>query len=62
MPSMTNKAKERLVVQVYSHAEGVDSSKPFVQPASTMSNRFIAASARNLDWDVRHLDVDQALI
>ena len=44
----------------YSQVEGVDYFATFAPTASATSNRLVAAVACKLDWDLRHLDVDQA--
>ena len=59
---MIDRAKARLVARCYSQVEGVDYFKIFAPAASTTSTRLIAAMACKLDWDLRHLDVDQAYI
>ena len=59
---MIDRAKARLVAKGYSQVEGVDYFETFAPTASTTSNRLIAAMACKLDWDLRHLDVDQAFI
>ena len=56
------RAKARLVAMGYSQVEGVDYFETFAPTASATSNRLIAALACKLDWDLRHLDVDQAFI
>ena len=59
---MIDRAKAQLVAKGYSQVEGVDYFETFAPTASTTSNRLIAAMACKLDWDLRRLDVDQALI
>ena len=59
---MIDRAKARLVAKGYSQVEGVDYFDTFAPTASTTSNRLVAAMACKLDWDLRHLDVDQAFI
>ena len=59
---MIDRAKARLVAKGYSQLEGVDYFDTFAPAASTTSNRIVAAMACKLDWDLRHLDVDQAFI
>ena len=59
---MIDRAKARLVAKGYSQVEGVDYFDTFAPTASTTSNRIVAAMACKLDWDLRHLDVDQAFI
>ena len=59
---MIDRAKARLVAKGYSQGEGVDYFDTFAPTASTTSNRLVAAMACKLDWDLRHLDVDQAFI
>ena len=46
----------------YSQVEGVNYFETFAPTASATSNRLVAAMACKLDWDLRHLDVDQAFI
>ena len=57
---MIDRAKARLVAKGCSQVEGVDYFDTFAPIASTTSNRLVAAMACKLDWDLRHLDVDQA--
>ena len=57
---MIDRAKARLVDKGYSQVEGVDYFDTFAPTASTTSNRIVAAMGRKLDWDLRHLDIDQA--
>ena len=57
---MIDRAEARLVAKGYSQVEGVDYFDYFSLTASTTSNRLVAAMACKLDWDLRHLDVDQA--
>ena len=59
---MIDRAKARLVAKGYSHVEKVDYFETFAPTASTTANRLIAAMACKLDWDLRHLDVDQAFV
>ena len=59
---MIDKAKARLVAKGYNQVEGVDYFDMFAPTASTTSTRVVAAMACKLDWDMRHLDVGQALI
>ena len=59
---MIDRAKARLVAEGYSQVEEVDYFEPFAPTASTTSNRLIAAIACKIDWDLRHLGVDQAFI
>ena len=42
--------------------EEVDDFETFVHTASTTPNTVVAAMAYKLDWDLRHVDVDQAFI
>ena len=51
-----------MVAKGYSQVEGVGYFDTFAPTASTTSNRIVAAMACKLDWDLRHLDVDQAFI
>ena len=51
-----------MVTMGYSQVEGVDYFETFAPTASATSNRLEAAMACKLDWDLRHLDVDQAFI
>ena len=51
-----------MVAKGYSQVEGVDYLDIFAPTASTTSNRFVGAMTCTLDWDLRHLDVDQAFI
>ena len=53
-------AKARLVAKGFS--QRVDFFETFASTTSTTSNRLIAAMARKLDWELRHLDVDQAFM
>ena len=46
----------------YSQVEGVDYFDTFDPTASTTSNRLVAAMTSKLDWDLGHLDVDQAFM
>ena len=59
---MIDRAKTRMVGMGYSQVEGVDYFKRFSPTASASSNRLVAAMACKLDWDLRHVDVDQAFI
>ena len=59
---MVDRAKARMVAMGYSQVEGVDYFETFAPTASATSNRLVAAMACKLDWDLRHLDVDQAFI
>ena len=59
---MIDRAKAKLVAEGYSQVEGVDNFDTFAPTALTTSNRMEAAMACKLDWDLRHLDVDQAYI
>ena len=59
---MVYRAKVRMVTMGYSQVEGVDYFETFAPTASATSNRLEAAMACKLDWDLRHLDVDQAFI
>ena len=60
--SMVDRAKARVVPMVYSQVEGVDYFETFAPTTSEPSNRLVAAMACKLDWNLRHLDVDQAFI
>ena len=51
-----------MVARGYSQVEGVDYFGTFAATASTTSNSLVAAMACKLDWDLRHLDVDQSFI
>ena len=62
MTQTPHRAKARMVAMGYSQAEGVDYFENFAPTASAISNRLVAAMACKLDWDLRHLDVDQAFI
>ena len=59
---MIDRANARVVPKGYSQVEGVDYFDTFAPTASTTSNRIVAAMACKIDWDLRHLDVDQAII
>ena len=59
---MIDRAEARLVARGYSQVEGVDYFGTFAPTASTTSNSLVAAMACKLDWDLRHLDADQAFI
>ena len=59
---MIDRAKARLVAKGYSHVEGVDYFDNFAPTATITSNRLVVAMTCKLDWDLRHLDVEQALI
>ena len=59
---MIDRAKSRLVSKGYSQVKGVHYFDTFAPTASTTSDRIVAATACKLDWDLRHLDVDQAFI
>ena len=59
---MIDRAEARLVAKGYSQVEGVDYFDYFSLTASTTSNRLVAAMACKLDWELRHLDADQAFI
>ena len=59
---MVDRAKARMVAMGYSQVEGVHYFETFAATASATSNRLVAAMACKLDWDLRHLDVDQAFI
>ena len=59
---MIDRAEARLVAKGYSQVEGVDYFDYFSLTASTTSNRLVAAMACKLDWDLRHLDIDQVFI
>ena len=59
---MVDGAKCRMVAMAYSQVEGVDYFETFAPTASATSNRLVTAMACKLDWDLRHLDVDQAFI
>ena len=59
---MIDRAKARLVAKGYSQVEGVDFFDTLALTASSTSNRIVAAMACKLDWDLRHLDVDQAYV
>ena len=59
---MIDGAKVRVVAEGYSQVEGVDDFDTFAPAASTTSNRLVQAMACKLDWDLRHMDVDQAFI
>ncbi|CAM9351520.1 unnamed protein product, partial [Laminaria digitata] len=50
------------MIKGFSQRGGVDYFETFAPTASTTSNRLIAAMACKLDWDLRHLDVDQVFI
>ena len=51
-----------MVAMGYSQVEGVTYFETFAPTASATFNRLVAAMACKLDWDLRHLDVDQAFI
>ncbi|CAN0044804.1 unnamed protein product, partial [Sphacelaria rigidula] len=57
---MVDRAKARMVAEGYSQVEGIDYFDTFDPAASATSNRLVAAMACKIDWDLRHLDVDQA--
>ena len=59
---MVDRAQARRVAMGYSQVEGVDYLTTFAPTASATLNRLVAAMACKLDWDLRHLDVDQAFI
>ena len=59
---LIDRAKASLVAKDYSQVEGVDYFDTFAPTASTTSNRIVAAMACKLDWDMRHLDLDQVFI
>ena len=59
---MVDRAKTRMVGMGYRQVEGVDCFETFASTASATSNRLVAAMACKLDWDLMHLDVDQAFI
>ena len=59
---MVARAKARMVAMGYSQVEGVDYFETFDPTASATSNRLVAAMACKLDWDLRHLDLEQAFI
>ena len=59
---MIDRANARKVAMGYRQVEGVDYVGMFAPTASASSNRLVAAMACKLDWDRRHLDVDQAFI
>ena len=58
---IVDRAMAHMVAMGYSQVEGVDYFETFAPTASATSNRLVAAMACKLDWDLRHLDVDQAL-
>ncbi|CAM9602870.1 unnamed protein product [Sphacelaria rigidula] len=59
---MVDRAKARTVALGYSQVKGVDCFETFAPTASAISNRLVVATACKLDWDLRHLDVDQVFI
>ena len=59
---MIDRAKAILVAKSYRQVKRVDYFDKFAPTASTTSNRMVAAMACKLDWDLRHLDFDQAII
>ena len=59
---MIDGAKVRVVAEGYSQVEGIDDFDTFAPAASTTSNRLVAATACKLNWNLRHLDVDQSFI
>ena len=59
---MVDRAKARLVAMGYIQVEGVDYFETFAPTASATSDRLVVAMECKLDWDLRHLDVDQASI
>ena len=59
---MVDRAKARMVAMGYNQVEGGDYFETFAPMASAISNSLVAAMACKLDWDLRHLDVDQASI
>ena len=59
---MVDRAKARMVAIRYSQVEAADCSETSAPTASATSNRLVAAMARKLDWDLRHLNVDQAFV
>ena len=59
---MIGRAKAWLVAKSYSQVEGIYYFETFTPTASTTSNGLIAAMVCKLDWDLRHLDVDQTFI
>ena len=59
---VVDRAKARMVAMGYSQVEEVDYLETFAPTVSATSDRLVAAMAYKLDWDLRHLDVDQAFI
>ena len=59
---MADRAKARIVAMGYSQVEGVDYFETFAPTASATFNRLVVAMACKLDWNLRHLNVDQAFI
>ena len=59
---MVDRAKVRMVAMGYSQIERVYYFETFALTASATSNRLVTAMACRLDWDLRHLGVDQAFI
>ena len=49
-------------LEMIERAKAIDYFDTFTPTASTTSNRLVAAMACKLDWDLRHLDADQAFI
>ena len=59
---MVVRAKVRFVAKGYSQVEGVDYFDTFAPIVSTTSIRLVAAMTLKIEWNLRHLDVDQAFI
>ena len=59
---MIERAKARMVAMGDSQVEGVDYFETFAPTASATSNSLVAPMVRKLNWNLRHLDIDQAFI
>ena len=59
---MVDRAKARMVAMGYRQVKGVGYFETFAPTTSATFNRLVAAIGCKLDWDLRHLDVDQAFV